>query len=122
MPAGKGVSRPRLSISSATSGDRAQSTVGALLATIDATVVPQEPPPSTATRGCLRSILQLTSLNSSRRRRTPRTARPGSPDVVSDALHGSEAAEASDGLVSAAPACRAADALGTSLEHKCLNG
>ena len=59
---GERLFRPRLSTSSATSGDRAHSTVGALLATIDATVVPQEPPPSTATRGCLRSIPQLTSL------------------------------------------------------------
>ena len=35
---------------------------------------------------------------------------------------GPKTAEASDGLVSAAPACRAAGALAISLEHKCLNG
>jgi hypothetical protein len=35
---------------------------------------------------------------------------------------GPETAEASDGLVSAAPACRTAGALDASLEHKCLNG
>src|SRR5882757_6401814 len=43
-------------MSSATSGERAHILVGALTATMDATAVPHEPAPSTATRGCLRPI------------------------------------------------------------------
>src|SRR5882757_7839433 len=50
------VLRPLLSMSSATSADRAQMVVWALTATIEATAVPHEPAPSTATRGCLRCI------------------------------------------------------------------
>ena len=40
-------------ISEATSGERAQIVVAALRATIEATVVPHDPLPTTATRGCL---------------------------------------------------------------------